>query len=104
MASYLPNPKECINKCGAMIYFDVNNPTSRPSADKWVPLTYVEDTGVYTGEPHDCPKRAKYGGNGSSGQQQQQKQEQQPTMADILVQIKLLHQKLDKPLEEQSKR
>lgn len=61
--AYLPRVQECKNGCGASIYFDRDSKVSHPSQDKWVPLFYNQDSGVYTGEAHQCPNRKYTNGN-----------------------------------------
>lgn len=100
--AYLPRVQECKNGCGASIYFDRDSKVSHPSQDRWIPLEYNEDTGVYTGEKHQCPKYSN--GNGLSEPHQQQQQQPQPqqqtevTMTDLMVLVKLLNQKVDRLL------
>jgi hypothetical protein len=84
-------PKKCINSCGQMIYFDANSTIGHPSNDRWVPLDYIDE--VRTNQAHQCPKRSNGGSN--IARQQQQVQEQ----TDVILQIKLLTQKVDKVLE-----
>ena len=48
-------PQPCRNKCGAWIYFDSDSKPSHPSPDKWIPLEYSVDTGLMTGQVHQCP-------------------------------------------------
>ncbi len=51
-------PRPCRNKCGACIYFDNDSKPSHPSPDKWIPLEYAKDTGVKTGQVHQCPNKS----------------------------------------------
>jgi hypothetical protein len=99
--AYLPNVQDCRNGCRAKIYFDRNSAVSHPSADRWIPLQYNNDSGVYTGEPHNCPKRSY--GNGGSRQQYQQTQQQQPPQQQASTTIvtegtllKVVNAKLDR--------
>jgi hypothetical protein len=46
--------KNCINGCGALIYFDKNSPTGHPNPDKWIPLEIKQ--GTRTDVAHNCPK------------------------------------------------
>ncbi len=54
-------PKECINGCGQLIYFDKESPTGHPNPGKWIPLEIKE--GRRTDTAHNCPKK---NGNGSN--------------------------------------
>ena len=67
-------PQPCRNNCGAYIYFDRDSETGHPSADKWIPLVYENDTGLRTNTAHQCPK-SPY----SKSQQQLQTQQTQQT-------------------------
>ncbi|HET6730778.1 MAG TPA: hypothetical protein VFH04_04200 [Nitrososphaeraceae archaeon] len=64
-----------------------------PSPDKWIPLEYIDN--VKTNQAHNCPKRSNGGGSSSFSKQQQQAQE----ATDVILQVKLLHQKLDTLIE-----
>ena len=62
--AYLPIPQPCKNNCGAMIYFDKTSAVGHPESDKWYPLAYDKETGIYTSERHNCPNRpTKYSGS-----------------------------------------
>jgi hypothetical protein len=64
-------PQPCRNNCGAWIYFDKNLKDGHPSPDKWIPLEYAKDTGVKTGQVHQCPNKPGYQQPNGGGQQQQ---------------------------------
>lgn len=97
--AYLPTPKECMHHCGIMIYFDAKKPESHPSADKWIPLVYEEDSGIYTNIPHECPNRPRYGnGAKQQTQQQQTQQPQQQTQQELKPIWDIINAKLDKIL------
>jgi hypothetical protein len=117
----LPTPKECQNHCGELIYFDSKVPAGRTSQGRWIPLLYNKDTGVYTGQPHQCSK-SPYKGNGNHQQQQQQPQQSQPQsqaqrqeqqyerdiesepiIVTVLKEISLRLQKITELLEEDQK-
>jgi hypothetical protein len=66
-------PRPCHNKCGAWIYFDIDSKPSHPSSDKWIPLEYVKDTGVKTGQVHQCPNRSGYEESNIGGHPEQSK-------------------------------
>jgi hypothetical protein len=52
-------PRDCNNGCGGMVYFDAHSSTGHPTADKWVPLEYVE--GRKTDTIHICPNKKQNG-------------------------------------------
>ena len=52
-------PQLCKKGCGGYIYFDRDSIVGHPSADKWVPLEYNNDSGLRTGQPHQCPNKGK---------------------------------------------
>ena len=54
-------PKDCINGCDGLIYFDAHSSVGHPTPDKWIPLVYKE--GRKTDTIHICPDKKQ---NGSS--------------------------------------
>jgi len=65
-------PQSCRNKCGAWIYFDSDSKPSHPSPDKWIPLEYSVDTGLRTGQVHQCPNWSDIQRSNDVDQQQRQ--------------------------------
>jgi hypothetical protein len=65
-------PQPCSNKCGAWIYFDSDSKPSHPSPDKWIPLEYSVDTGLRTGQVHQCPNWSDIQRSNDVDQQQRQ--------------------------------
>jgi len=65
-------PQPCRNKCGAWIYFDSDSKPSHPSPDKWIPLEYSVDTGLRTGQVHQCPNWSDIQRSNDVDQQQRQ--------------------------------
>jgi hypothetical protein len=86
--------KSCNNDCGTLIYFDAQSTIGHPSPDRWVPLEYIDN--VKTNQPHQCSKRSN-GSSNSSSFSKQQHQAQEAT--DVILQVKLLHQKIDTLIE-----
>jgi hypothetical protein len=64
-------PQPCRNKCGAWIYFESDSKPSHPSPDKWIPLEYSVDTGLRTGQVHQCPNWSDSRSNDIDQQQRQ---------------------------------
>lgn len=58
--SNISTPKQCINQCGSVIYFDAYSKAGHPTTDKWLPLEYKE--GRKTDTIHNCPKKQKQNG------------------------------------------
>jgi hypothetical protein len=91
--AYLPRTSECKNGCGAFIYFDKDSKISHPELEKWIPLAYNQDSGVYTGEVHNCPNNPyrKNGNNGTSsssnGSSSSSKTVNTTTLNDISVKL-----------------
>jgi hypothetical protein len=52
-------PRDCINHCGSIIYFDANSSVGHPAPNKWLPLEYKE--GRKTDTFHDCPNKKQNG-------------------------------------------
>jgi hypothetical protein len=68
----------CRNNCGGWIYFDRDSKLGHPTNEKWLPLEYVKDTGIKTGQLHQCSKRnGGYTQGQRPPQQQEQKQQEQ---------------------------
>jgi hypothetical protein len=61
-------PQACRNNCGGWIYFDRDSKLGHPTNEKWIPLEYAKDTGIKTGQIHQCSKR---NGGYTQGQGQQ---------------------------------
>jgi hypothetical protein len=54
-------PKDCMNGCGGIIYFDAHSSLGHPTPtpDKWVPLEFKE--GRKTDTIHICPNKKQNG-------------------------------------------
>ena len=48
-------PKDCMNGCGSVIYFDAHSSIGHPTTDRWLPLEYKE--GRKTDTVHICPNK-----------------------------------------------
>lgn len=86
-------PQPCRNQCGAWIYFDRDSEIGHPSADKWVPLVYENDTGLRTNTAHQCLK-SPY--SKSQSQQPQPTQQASTTIVTQATQNDMIIRKLDR--------
>jgi hypothetical protein len=55
--SEIGKPKECINGCDRIIYFDKNSSVGHPTTDKWIPLEYK--SGLRVDTIHECSKKPR---------------------------------------------
>ena len=59
MSSGFGKPRDCINECGSVIYFDAHSSVGHPTSEKWIPLEFKN--GLKTDLAHNCPKKKQNG-------------------------------------------